>query len=206
MEKQNAAKFLDWCNEPVYRAPGNLSFESRAKAQFPDYNSYTLINDKGKSVLPEGKFLSAEELYDYWCNKYKVQEPDWKEKLIDSWKPIFELYPTLTALPVYAWGRYYKYECSGSAFENFVDERGFRQFLKLNVKFKGFDKELLETIEEEQNSPGGKIWTGELCDYSIDRIDAVKSFRFDEAAGRCLIIEKIENKLVLNAYRCDSPE
>lgn len=60
--------FLKWCNTPIYRAAGELGFKMRAMAQFPDYNTYLVIDETGNSVLPEGKFLTAEELFEYWVD------------------------------------------------------------------------------------------------------------------------------------------
>lgn len=64
----SAVEFLKWCNTPVYRASGELGFRLRVQPQFPEYDSYLVIDATGYSVLPKGKFLSAEELYEYWLN------------------------------------------------------------------------------------------------------------------------------------------
>ncbi len=61
-----AVEFLKWCNTPVYRAIGKLSFMLRIQPQFPEYNTYLVIDETGNSVFPNGKFLSAEELYEYY--------------------------------------------------------------------------------------------------------------------------------------------
>jgi hypothetical protein len=126
--------------------------------------------------------------------------------LIDAWRPLFELYPTLTAIPVFSWGRYYKYELAGEPFSRFVDENGFIQFISDNIKYKGFDEDLLEEIDDAHNVPDGKIWTGEIGDYFVDRDVAVKTYGFDSRGGNCLVIEKIDGELQVNVYDCDSPE
>ena len=65
-----AIKFLEWCNEPVYRASGELGFRSRVNAQFPDYKEYIIIDQTGYSILPKGKFLTSEELFEYFINNH----------------------------------------------------------------------------------------------------------------------------------------
>lgn len=64
----SAVEFIKWCNTPVYRAIGELGFRLRVQPQFPEYDSFLVIDATGYSVLPKGKFLSAEELYEYWLN------------------------------------------------------------------------------------------------------------------------------------------
>ena len=61
-----AVEFLKWCNTPVYRANGELGFRLRVQPQFPEYDTYLVIDATGLSVFPKGQFLSAEELYEYW--------------------------------------------------------------------------------------------------------------------------------------------
>ena len=63
-----AVDFLKWCNTPIYRAAGELGFRLRVQAQFPEYDSYLVIDETGYSIFPKGKFLSAKELYEYWLN------------------------------------------------------------------------------------------------------------------------------------------
>ena len=64
----SAVEFLKWCNTPLYRASGELGFRLRVQPQFPEYDSYLIIDATGYSVLPKGKLLSVEELYEYWLN------------------------------------------------------------------------------------------------------------------------------------------
>jgi hypothetical protein len=65
-----AVKFLSWCNEPMYRAGGELGFRERALAQFPDYKEYILINEKGENVFGTGKFLTEKELFEEFINNH----------------------------------------------------------------------------------------------------------------------------------------
>lgn len=57
-------RFIEWMNFPIYQAPRSLSFQKRATAQFPDYKTYVIIDEKGKNILPAGKFLSPQELFE----------------------------------------------------------------------------------------------------------------------------------------------
>lgn len=63
-----AVEFLKWCDTPVYRAEGELGSRLRVIPQFPEYDTYMVIDETGYSVLPKGTFLTAEELYEYWLN------------------------------------------------------------------------------------------------------------------------------------------
>jgi hypothetical protein len=65
-----AVKFIKWCNEPMYRADGELGFRERALAQFPDYKEYILINEKGENVFGKGKFLTTQELFKEFINNH----------------------------------------------------------------------------------------------------------------------------------------
>lgn len=66
MDNTQFAKFLDWCNQPIYRPHGDLGFRKRVVAQFPEYNSYIIIDESGNSVFPRGKFLTAQEVYEHY--------------------------------------------------------------------------------------------------------------------------------------------
>ncbi len=69
---KTAIKFLEWCNTPMCQGSGELSFKLRTQAQFPFYVYYTVIDESGRSIFPEGKFLTAEELFDYWTETMKT--------------------------------------------------------------------------------------------------------------------------------------
>lgn len=66
-----SVEFLKWCNTPVYRAAGELGFRLRVQPQFPEYDTYIVIDKTGYSVLGEGVFLTSEEVYDYWLKESK---------------------------------------------------------------------------------------------------------------------------------------
>jgi hypothetical protein len=131
-----------------------------------------------------------------------------KAELINAWRPLFELEPELKALPVYAWGRYYKYELSGDPFETFVDEDGFEQFVGVNGLQPNYklQAELIQSFDEKYNEPGGSLWTGEMGDYSPLRSSVVSEFNFDSRGGMCLIVVRNEDEYDVIAVRCDSPE
>lgn len=58
--------FTEWCNHPVYRLSGDLAFKKRVTPQFPEYNTYMVNDENGKSIFPSGKFLTTEELIELW--------------------------------------------------------------------------------------------------------------------------------------------
>lgn len=122
------------------------------------------------------------------------------EEVIQSWKSLFELYSELKLLPIYAWGRYYKYECAGSSFEIFP-EFGLSDLKNLNIK--NIDWDLIKKIDNEISD---KIRNCEIGDYFFDRKEIANAWNWDDRAGRCLIISKNDNNLELICERCDSPE
>ena len=141
------------------------------------------------------------------------------DELIQAYKSVFDAYPELSAIPVYAWGRYYKYELAGDPFEVYSDERGFSHFKKLIshpthdlqtgeylVNGPLIQWDIIKIIDNEHNIPGGKIWTGEWGDYLPDREEVAKAFNFDNRGGRCLVILKINNEFEVKEFSCDSPE
>ena len=135
-------------------------------------------------------------------------------EIIKEWIPVFESYPNLTDIPVYAWGRYYKYECAGSPFEIYSEildisnALGLMRFKKiLPATYEKIQWDIIKEIDETHNIRGGKIWTGEWGGYLPDRGEVVKAFRFDDRGGRCLIVHKNEDKTFeVRDIRCDSPE
>lgn len=66
--KNDTIEFIKWCYAPVHRKSNNLGSWLRVAPQFPDYDSFIIIGDTGKSILPDGTFLTAGELYEYWLN------------------------------------------------------------------------------------------------------------------------------------------
>ena len=127
------------------------------------------------------------------------------KKFIEAYKPIFDAYPELNAIPVYAWGRYYKYELAGDSFELYPDERGLSTFKGLGIG-SDIQWDIIKKIDDEHNIRGGKLWVGEWGDYSPSREDVVKAFNFDARAGRCLVIFKKDNEFEVKEFGCDSPE
>jgi hypothetical protein len=127
------------------------------------------------------------------------------KKFIEAYKPIFDAYPELNAIPVYAWGRYYKYELAGDPFEVYPDERGLSRFKGLRIG-SDIQWDIIKKIDDEHNIRGGKLWVGEWGDYSPNREDVVKAFNFDARAGHCLVIFKKDNEFEVKEFGCDSPE
>ena len=66
MNKEELIKFIEWINHPIYKDVGMLCYQSRVIAMYPDKKEYLIIDEKGNSVLPKGKFLNTEELIDYY--------------------------------------------------------------------------------------------------------------------------------------------
>lgn len=61
--------FLEWCNTPIFRSSGELGFRLRVQPQFPEYNTYIVIDETGNSIFPKDKFLTTKELYEYYLNQ-----------------------------------------------------------------------------------------------------------------------------------------
>lgn len=123
----------------------------------------------------------------------------WKTELLDSAKAIFDKYSALEKLPVYAWGRYYKYECSGDAFDS--DDATYSDlayYYDIDCKF---NEKLLEEIDEEIVN-GTSIGGINLP----SRRTIASAYGFDDRGGMCLVVEKKDGKLILEAYNCGSPE
>lgn len=135
-----------------------------------------------------------------------------ESEFIKAWKPLFELYPELIKVPVYAWGRYYKYECAGSPFCTGDDVWNLESMAKDCNEYNSslFTKKeltLLEKIDNIENIEGGKLFELEIGDFSPSREDIVKAYDFDDRGGMCLIIVKnSENNFSITTADCDSPE
>jgi hypothetical protein len=137
----------------------------------------------------------------------KKKKTNWKDDITEHYLDLFDSYPELNILPVYSWGRYYKYESAGRPFECCAGERGFIDFMcdinngeKLKDKM---DEELLERIDEEKDE--------DFDGYLPNREEVVKEFGGDDdRGGKCLVIIKNKTKTgyhySLEAVDCDSPE
>lgn len=68
---EDVIAFTEWCNHPIYRS-NDSGFKRRVIAQFPEYNTYMVINEKGNSIFPKGKFLTTQELVELWRQKFMV--------------------------------------------------------------------------------------------------------------------------------------
>jgi len=126
---------------------------------------------------------------------------------IEIFKIIFEDYPLLDKLPIFSWGRYYKYELAGDPFSLSLCNIGFSGFLTyLSDKNKNkFDKEILSQIDNEYNNTDKYIDIIEEASF-IDREECVKKFNFDGQGGKMLIITIQDEKLDIDCINCDSPE
>lgn len=125
--------------------------------------------------------------------------------IIDAWKILFELEPTLNALPVYAWGRYYMYELAGSPFESYVENFnncGFARFIDINPQY-DLQVDLIKSFDWKYLRMVGN---GDIGDYQFDRHDIVKQYRFDDRGGMCLIMVKNNDGYDIIPVKCNSPE
>ncbi len=126
--------------------------------------------------------------------------------LIEAYKPVFDAYPDLNILPVYAWGRYYKYESAGDSFEYFPDEGGHTKFYRLNLNdIDDTQWNIISKIDKEHNNPGGKLWVGEWGGYLPIREEVVIAFSYDERGGKCLLVCR-DGQLIIKDVYCGSPE
>jgi len=122
------------------------------------------------------------------------------EGIIEACKPLFDAYPTLDILPYYAWGRNYIYECAGEPFE--TDQDGwFMLFKYYSIKEVEIDWQLIELIDNE-----GKVTENDWCSFIVERKKAVQAFDFDDKKGRCIIVKRIDNELVIDCVPCNSAE
>ena len=174
---------------------------------------YALLSDILESQNPDNSDEIQEMLNNIDSNcpwiqgkKKKKKKESLADLIIKSCQPIFDAYPNLKALPIYSWGRYYKYELAGTAFECYVDESGFSQFHHYDVDY-AFDNDLLEEIDETHNQEGGKLWTGDWSIYTPSRKEAINEFGGDDGrGGDCIIIEKTDKGFKVFTVGCDSPE
>lgn len=59
-----AVKFAEWMGTPIYQSPNELGFRKRCIAMYPDYDSYSIIDETGYAIEYLGKrFLSLPEVY-----------------------------------------------------------------------------------------------------------------------------------------------
>lgn len=71
--RSESVRFLEWCNTPVARISGEIGYRLRVSPQAPEYNTYIVIDTTGYSVLPKGKFLTTDELYEYWDENFNTE-------------------------------------------------------------------------------------------------------------------------------------
>jgi hypothetical protein len=108
-------------------------------------------------------------------------------------------------VPIYAWGRYYKYELAGDAFDMDDSNGTFCEYSYM-IQSKLIDFKLLKKIDEQIEQDEELQKAMDDCDRP-SRSNCVKEYGFDERGGRALIIVKTDNgKLKLECVECDSPE
>lgn len=66
--KDITIEFFQWCDSRFYRADRNLGFDRRVEAQYPEYNLYKIIDEKGNTKhFEHGKysiFLTIEQVFE----------------------------------------------------------------------------------------------------------------------------------------------
>lgn len=66
--KEIAIEFFQWCDARIYRADGDLGFNRRVHSQYPEYNLYLIIDEKGYTLEFEygehGRFLTIEQVFE----------------------------------------------------------------------------------------------------------------------------------------------
>ena len=63
-----AVEFMKWCYTPICKERNQLASQFRVQPQYPEYNMYIIIDATGYSIFPKGKYLTIEEVYNYWFN------------------------------------------------------------------------------------------------------------------------------------------
>jgi hypothetical protein len=132
---------------------------------------------------------------------YKICKKQWINDCIESYKPIFDKYTDLNRLPIYAWGRYYKYECAGGSFDSSYGD-GFSSLESYDIDC-DINWKLIEKIDEDKEL--WKTFGDEF--YYPDRDICVEEYGGDDdRGGMCLVIERKDSYLIAECYNCDSPE
>jgi len=130
------------------------------------------------------------------------------EKIINHFKPIFDQFPELISLPIFAWGRFYKYELRGHPFQRSAYE-GFQDFKDLSLKKingKEYQWKLYQKIDESLSTEEwNDIWDN-IDDDDELREKCVKKYKFDEPGGKCLILHKSNNNITIQTVDCDTWE
>lgn len=193
----------------------NESVSNISKEEFIDeFLDRLYINgskEDGKYILTLTQATqAANEIYNEFIKDNKDNKSNLKEEicnsLIEAYKPVFDAYPELNSIPVYATGRYYKYELVGEDFEVFHDQGGFNRFYQL-LSGEKIQWDLLSKIDKEHNNKGGKLWIGEWGDYLPIKEEVIKAFNIEGGrGGKCLVIFKEGDNFNVKDITCDSPE
>ena len=68
MQEMQAIKdFFEWCNTPVGESRG-FFMSRRVIVQLPSCSCYRVLDENGDNLFSPFKFLTFEELYDYYTN------------------------------------------------------------------------------------------------------------------------------------------
>lgn len=77
MTHQDVEEFAGWCLSRIqtYNSP-NLAFTPRLVSMYPEYNTYIILDDNCKNILPEGVYLTLRQVYFYYSGKKKLKPTD----------------------------------------------------------------------------------------------------------------------------------
>jgi len=76
MTHQDVQDFADWCLKLIQKHDGNLSFTPRLVSMYPEYNTYIILDDTCKNILPEGVFITLKQVYHYYKGMKKLKPTD----------------------------------------------------------------------------------------------------------------------------------
>jgi len=130
---------------------------------------------------------------------------------VREWKFMFDKYPTLKSVPICAWGRYYKYECSGEPFDQscevYLPEEMIYSYCiqDEDIRLAGFDEKLFKQITLDLD--GSEEVEGiEESIFAHDTLVDVFGGD-DERGGACLCLRKNDaGEFEFIVICCDSPE
>lgn len=122
--------------------------------------------------------------------------------LIEDWGKIFTMFPELNKLPIYCYGRYYKYECAGDAFDSECSTPD--ELIDLyNLDKSLFQVDLINTICDAIRE---ELTDGNTFTYYPDRKDVQYHYGDTTRGGKCLCISRNGSELSVTVTQCDSPE
>jgi len=129
-------------------------------------------------------------------------------KVLEFLTPFFDANPDITILPLFAWGRYYKYECAGESFES-ANSEWFQSFGSYEIEHKELKRKHLKIADNavtaycgEDDEPWGDFYE-KIFIFKRSWYTSV----FDDRFGMALVVVRQDDgTLVTEFLGCDSPE